>query len=78
MHSVDFGIMTLLYRHRPVLAGTIPLDIDIEGSDLDIICEVYQHDEFSKALESAFGRFADFSLGHEQVQGLPTTICRFN
>lgn len=27
-----------LKRYSPVLAGTIPIEIDIEGSDLDIIC----------------------------------------
>ncbi|WP_370895768.1 DUF4269 domain-containing protein [Chryseobacterium gossypii] len=29
-----------LKKYSPVLAGTIPLGIDVEGSDLDIICEV--------------------------------------
>jgi len=71
------GVLAILSRYKPVLAGTIPLDIDIEGSDLDVICEVYQHGEFREVLESAFGRFLDFSLVDEQVQGLPTTICRF-
>jgi hypothetical protein len=29
-----------LKYYPPILAGTIPIEIDIEGSDLDIICEV--------------------------------------
>jgi hypothetical protein len=29
-----------LKRYSPILAGTFPIEIDIEGSDLDIICEV--------------------------------------
>lgn len=29
-----------LKAYSPILAGTIPIEIDIEGSDLDIICEV--------------------------------------
>jgi len=29
-----------LKEYSPVLAGTIPIEIDIEDSDLDIICEV--------------------------------------
>lgn len=29
-----------LKAYFPILAGTIPIEIDVEGSDLDIICEV--------------------------------------
>ncbi len=29
-----------LKTYSPILAGTIPIEIDVEGSDLDIICEV--------------------------------------
>ncbi|MEC5173770.1 DUF4269 domain-containing protein [Chryseobacterium nepalense] len=29
-----------LKAYSPILAGTIPIEIDIEGSDLDIICKV--------------------------------------
>ncbi|MFP3598728.1 DUF4269 domain-containing protein [Chryseobacterium sp. SIMBA_029] len=35
-----YEIFEKLNAYFPVLAGTIPIEIDIEGSDLDIICEV--------------------------------------
>ncbi|KPH12871.1 DUF4269 domain-containing protein [Chryseobacterium sp. ERMR1:04] len=35
-----YRIFEILSCYSPILAGTIPIEIDIEGSDLDIICEV--------------------------------------
>ncbi|MDQ1097151.1 MULTISPECIES: DUF4269 domain-containing protein [Chryseobacterium] len=33
-------IFEKLKEYSPVLAGTVPIGIDVEGSDLDIICQV--------------------------------------
>ncbi|WP_294281578.1 DUF4269 domain-containing protein [uncultured Chryseobacterium sp.] len=35
-----YRIFEKLKAYSPVLAGTIPIGIDMEGSDLDIICQV--------------------------------------
>ncbi|MDH6252874.1 hypothetical protein M2347_002601 [Chryseobacterium sp. H1D6B] len=35
-----YKVFEKLKAYSPILAGTIPIEIDIEGSDLDIICEV--------------------------------------
>jgi len=35
-----YKIFEKLDNYSPLLTGTIPIEIDIESSDLDIICEV--------------------------------------
>lgn len=34
----DHAILEKLAQYNPILVGTIPINIDIEESDLDIIC----------------------------------------
>lgn len=35
-----YKVFEKLSNFSPILAGTVPIEIDIDGSDLDIICEV--------------------------------------
>lgn len=40
-----YNVFEKLDKYSPLLAGTIPIEIDIDGSDLDIICEVNLDDQ---------------------------------
>lgn len=53
---VDNRVMEMLSIYAPILVGTIPLNIDIETSDLDIICHVRDKKEF---IENLIGCFQD-------------------
>jgi len=79
----SLGIFDALRAYHPVLAGTLPLGIDIEGSDLDIICEVGRPSEvsgasglaaFERAVRDAFGTREDFQIERASVKGMPTVI----
>lgn len=52
-----YQIFEKLKNYSPILAGTIPIEIDIEDSDLDIICEVTDFTEFEKTLSEMFSEF---------------------
>lgn len=45
------GIMERLEGFSPLLVGTIPIDIDLPDSDLDIICEVHDMEACSAIME---------------------------
>lgn len=70
-------LVGILSEYHPILAGTIPLDIDIEGSDLDIICEVYDPQEFERRVTSAFGTLDNFQIRRKPIDGRVTVIARF-
>lgn len=50
----DTQILKLLYMYHPIVIGTIPIDIDIPGSDIDIACEVDDHCSFIEVLTHHF------------------------
>ena len=60
----DNRVLEKLIPYHPILVGTIPINIDIENSDLDIICEVSDKNEFINKLNTSFGSEKDFTI-HE-------------
>ncbi len=70
-------IFCILRDYSPVLAGTVPLGIDIEQSDLDIICEVRDLDVFERAVKGAFGTRDGFHIEQVTFKGLATVFARF-
>lgn len=71
------AIFEKLQPYSPVLAGTYPIDLDIEGSDLDIICASSNLEELSQLLQSTYGSESAFQIEHKVVHNRPTVIVRF-
>lgn len=55
-------IFEVLAPYAPVLVGTFPLGIEVEGSDLDIVCQAHDLLEFRNLMEKEFSRLSDFSV----------------
>jgi hypothetical protein len=72
----DNSIMDLLKDYDPILAGTIPLNIDIEGSDLDILCQFTDQEKFMNSLQNFFSEFRNFSL-RQVVINEQTVVANF-
>lgn len=73
----ELQVMGRLDAYHPVLAGTIPLDIDVPGSDLDIICEVYDANRFEQELKLHFGACEEYTCSSKTVGGLLRTVANF-
>ncbi|WBW96685.1 DUF4269 domain-containing protein [Oceanirhabdus sp. W0125-5] len=55
-------IFKILKDYYPVLIGTIPIGIDVEKSDLDIACEVYDFNKFEEVVRGSFSNYSDFFI----------------
>ncbi|MEO0896328.1 MAG: DUF4269 domain-containing protein [Bacteroidota bacterium] len=62
---------------HPLLAGTLPIQIDIEGSDLDIICEAYQLDEFEERVSQSYNHYPNYRVKRKLFQGLDSVVISF-
>jgi hypothetical protein len=74
---VRSGVFNVLKDFNPVLTGTLPLDIFVHGSDLDISCETYDHCTFHNILQANFQRHQNFHLKRKLLDAIDTTICSF-
>ncbi len=71
-------IMELLALYQPLLVGTIPIGVDIDGSDLDIICNYSNAANFENALKDAFSRYPNFQVKQKIIAGSEAILCNFN
>jgi hypothetical protein len=74
----NIGVFNILHEFDPVLAGTLPLDIFITRSDLDILCYAVDLSYFEKLLTLHFSKYPDFILLKTVVKGTNTVITRFH
>ncbi|MEO1625445.1 MAG: DUF4269 domain-containing protein [Bacteroidota bacterium] len=72
-----FQLLAHLSAFRPVLAGTIPIGIDLPQSDLDLLCEVYDFPAFHSSIREHFGHFAGFRIWEGWQQRLPSCLISF-
>ncbi len=67
------NILQKLAGFTPILVGTIPINIDIEESDLDIICQWKEKEKFISLLKKEFEEYTKFNLQSDNEK----IICNF-
>ena len=70
-------VMEVLLAYDPILVGTVPIGIDLEGSDLDVICCFGDRQAFLEAVIAGFQNAAGFSIRTHMHQGTWSVIANF-
>lgn len=70
-------IMSDLVNYRPILCGTIPIQINIDSSDLDIILEGYDLEEIEERLLQLYNHHREFVLKRIQIRNQPVVKANF-
>ncbi|QFF99113.1 DUF4269 domain-containing protein [Psychrobacillus glaciei] len=73
----NLGIIHSLSEYHPILCGTLPIGIDILGSDLDIIMNVVEFTSFEKKVTAFFGNHHDFKLKKTSIRNVPVIKANF-
>jgi hypothetical protein len=77
MALTENGIIEKLVGFTPILAGTIPLNIDIETSDLDILCCFQDEDAFYNRVCTVFEHHNNFTVSKTIIEGKHTVLANF-
>jgi len=63
--------------YTPVLCGTVPIAIDVAGSDLDIVMEVHDFARYKDEIKQRYGNLEGFRMKEKTVKGVPTVVANF-
>ncbi|WP_102028404.1 DUF4269 domain-containing protein [Salirhabdus sp. Marseille-P4669] len=65
---IKLNILKDFKDYNPTLCGTIPLNIDVENSDLDIIMEAYHLNAFKEKIIRRYGHLSKFRITEKVIR----------
>ena len=80
------GAFYILNQHKvlenladfdPILVGTIPINIDIENSDLDIVCYWKNKSDFMSKIKALFQNESNFAIREDLINDQESVIANF-
>ncbi|MBB4799998.1 hypothetical protein HNP37_000037 [Flavobacterium nitrogenifigens] len=72
-----YNILENLSDFDPILVGTIPINIDVENSDLDIICYWKNKLEFVEKIKDLFSKENNFTIRENLINNQESVIANF-
>ena len=73
----DNKILLILARFDPILVGTIPINIDVANSDLDIICCFSDDADFRRTISENFGSEKGFRMRERPDANETSVVANF-
>lgn len=73
----EYKIIELLKDYKPLVVGTIPIEIDLPESDVDIILETNDFYELEKFLIQNFYHFQNFEIQQRTDENQTILVCNF-
>ncbi|WP_338841150.1 DUF4269 domain-containing protein [Flavobacterium ginsenosidimutans] len=70
-------ILENLTNFDPILVGTIPINIDIENSDLDIICCFENKLDFTERIKELFEKESHFAIREIVINNEESVVANF-
>ncbi|GAA0339184.1 DUF4269 domain-containing protein [Bacillus carboniphilus] len=71
------NIMDDLSEYNPLLCGTIPINLDIKGSDLDMIMEVSDFNRFESKVAGLYSHLENFKQKRTFIRNRPVIKANF-
>ena len=70
-------IFQKLEKYNPILTGTFPIGIHIDGSDIDIIVETNDFTTLNESLVREFKDYDNFNIEVLEINQTESLICKF-
>jgi hypothetical protein len=74
---MELDILNDMNTYHPVLCGTLPIGIDITGSDLDIIMEVQELAPFEELIQTLYNKKDGFTIKRKTINGKEVVMANF-
>ncbi|KAF2343024.1 DUF4269 domain-containing protein [Flavobacterium tistrianum] len=72
-----YKVLENLAEFDPILVGTIPINIDVENSDLDIVCYWKNKSDFIERIKSLFEKENHFSIREIVIDNQESIVANF-
>jgi hypothetical protein len=70
-------VLEVLAAFDPILVGSIPLEIDVESSDIDVICNASDLGTVQDLLSTHYGDYPQFRAWFRTIRGCQSAITSF-